>query len=88
MDITDWVLLILVGIYFLFNIKKVYYSIVSGFVNNGSGFTLYLMGFVAIFITGCIIGVTSPQYDWMPQWAFIWYIVGFFVYKFTIGFKD
>lgn len=88
MDTTDWVMLALASIYFLFNIKNVYYFFVRSFYHNGIMFTLWIILFITIFITGCIIGVSVPKYNWMPQWAFIWAIVGFLVYRNTIGFKD
>lgn len=88
MDITDWVLLSLASVYFLFNIKKVYYFFVGSFANHGIIFTIWIILFITIFIVGCIIGVLAPQYNRIPQWAFIWCIVGFLVYRNTIGFKD
>jgi hypothetical protein len=88
MDYTSWVLLILASIYFLFKIKFVYYSITESFFNNGSAFTLWLMEFVMMFIVGCVIGIAIPEYGWVLQWVVILNIVGFLVYRNTIGFKD
>jgi hypothetical protein len=85
MDTADWIMLILALMYILYKSKNIYYAFIGSFVNNGTGFTLYLIGFVVIFITFCIVGVVSPMYRWIPQWTFIWYIVAFFVCRFLFG---
>ena len=83
MDLTYWVLLSIFVVYLLFNIKKVIHSIAGSFTDNGSKFTLGLIAFVLIFIIGCFVGVLAPNYSWIPQWAIILYIVGFFIYRLT-----
>lgn len=85
MDITTWALLIMVSIYFLFNIKKVYYGIIGIFSEYGVPFAIGLMVFALIFIVGCIIGIVAPEYFWIPQWAFILFIIGFFVCRLLFG---
>lgn len=92
MDITDWVLLSIASIYFLFNIKKVYYFFVGSFTNDGIAFTLWIIWFVLIWIIVLIFAFFLPQYEKnvvkIVQWTFIFSIVGFLVYRNTIGFKD
>lgn len=88
MDITDYVLLGLASIYLLFNIKNLYYFITGSFINDGKMFTLWLMLFIIIWIVVLIFAFLAPQYGWVVQWAFIWSVAGFFVYRFTIGFKN
>jgi O-antigen/teichoic acid export membrane protein len=84
-DLTYWALLIMFLVYLLFNIKKVYYALINGFSEYGVPFMVGLITFILIFIAGCIIGVVAPEYGWIPQWAFILFIVGFFVCRFLFG---
>jgi hypothetical protein len=85
MDFTMWALLITALIYWLFNIKKIYYALTGGFAEYGTPFMIGLLIFIFIFITFCVVGIVAPHYVWIPQWAFIWYIVGFFVCRFLFG---
>jgi hypothetical protein len=85
MGISDWILLGLSGAYLLFNIKNVYASILKSFADNGAKWTLWWLAFGAIFIVGIFISYLAPQYFWIPRWAFILYIVGFFIYRFIYG---
>jgi hypothetical protein len=85
MDLTYWILLVIFLVYFLFNIKKVFHALMSGFSEYGTPFMIGLLGFILIFIIGCIVGVVAPKYGWIPQWAFIAYIVGFFICRFIFG---
>ncbi|MDP4087123.1 MAG: hypothetical protein Q8934_21405 [Bacillota bacterium] len=85
MDASDYFLLVIAVIYFLFNIKKVYTFFRYSFNENGVIFTLGLILFVSICILGLIFAFTAPQYGWIPQWAFILFIVGFFVCRFLFG---
>jgi hypothetical protein len=88
MDVTDWVLLTLASIYFLFNIKKVYRFFVGSFSIDGIAFTLWIIWFVLIWIAVLIFAFLAPSYGWILQWTFILSIAGFLVYRNTIGFKD
>lgn len=87
MDLADYVLLTIAVIYFLFNIKNVYFFIRWSF-SEGKVFAIGLILLAAIFILGLILAFTSPKYGWIPQWAFIWYIVAFFVYRLIFGVRD
>jgi hypothetical protein len=85
MDFTTWTLLIIALIYWLFNIKKIYYALINGFAEYGIPFMVGWIVFILIFITGCIVGVVAPNYGWIPQWLLILFIVGFFVCRFLFG---
>lgn len=88
MDWASWFFLIIGVIYFLFNIKKLYHFFVGSFFVDGIAFTLWIIWFVLIWIMVLIFAFFAPQYGRIAQWAFIWSIVGFLVYRNTIGFKD
>jgi hypothetical protein len=88
MDETTLVLLIIVAIYWAFNIKKIYLFLVWSWLENGIVFNVGMYLFAAIFILGCIIGVADPQYGWIPQRALILYIVAFVIYRVIFGVRD
>lgn len=85
MDFVTWALLITALVYWIFNIKKIYYALIGGFSEYGIPFMIGLLAFILIFITGCIVGVAAPKYGWIPQWGLILYIVGFFICRFLFG---
>jgi hypothetical protein len=85
MDWADWAMLITASVYWLFNIKKIYSFIRWSINENGIWFTIGLLVFASIFLVGVILAFTAPQYGWIPQWALIWFIVGFFVCRFLFG---
>jgi hypothetical protein len=88
MDWASWFLLSVASIYFLFNIKNVYSFILWSFHENGKLFTFGLLSFLSIFILGIILGFSAPKYGWIPQWALIWYIVAFIIYRLIFGVRD
>jgi hypothetical protein len=91
MDWASWVLLSLGAIYLLFNIKKVFYFF-SGNLKYDLAFTLWIIWFVLIWVVVIIFAFFVPTYvktaEKIVQWTFILSIVGFLVYRNTIGFKD
>lgn len=88
MDWASWALLAIALIYWLFNIKKIYLFVVWTLHENRIIFNIGLFLLVAIFISGLILAFAAPQYGWIPQWALIWYIVGFFIYRIFFGVRD
>jgi hypothetical protein len=85
MDTTSWVLVILASIYALFNIKKIYNLILFSWSEMGGIRTLFIILFFLILFGGAIIGTLVPRYGEIFRWAFILYIVGFFVYRLIWG---
>lgn len=87
MDWADWFMLSVAVIYFLFNIKNVY-SFIRWSFSEGIVFAVGLLLLATIFILGLILAFVAPQYGWLPQWAFILYIVAFVVYRLIFGVRD
>lgn len=88
MDWASWFLLIVGGIYWLFNIKKIYHFFVWSFLENGVFFTSGILLLAVIFLSGIFFAFVAPQYGWITQRAFIWYIVAFIVYRLIFGVRN
>jgi hypothetical protein len=88
MEIVYWIFIALFLLFVLWGIKDWVNMFKIIWHDNGWLFSLLTIILFVLFIIPSIVKDYAPNYYGFSIWILILYVVGLFIYRFTIRFKD